>query len=59
MPVAVEVSDDPGDWRDFAAEQLRGYGFPVENVMLIAGPSARNPHANHRMEFMHISNAQA
>jgi pyruvate kinase len=49
-----ELSEEPAHWRDFAAQWLADRGVPAENVMLVAGPSPKNPRANHRIELMHL-----
>ncbi len=48
----VDVAEEPDDWGTFAAEWLREHGIAAERVLLAAGPSARNPNANHRIELM-------
>ncbi|MEO6027375.1 MAG: pyruvate kinase [Candidatus Binatia bacterium] len=48
----VDLAEEPASWATFAAEWLREHGVVAERVMLAAGPSARNPTANYRIEFM-------
>jgi pyruvate kinase len=50
----VDLAEESADWREFAATWLNEHGVGAENVMLVAGPSARNPNANHRIELMHL-----
>jgi pyruvate kinase len=50
----VDLADEPDDWRDFARKWMREQGIPGNIAMLVAGPSARNPEANHRLEFMRV-----
>jgi pyruvate kinase len=50
----VDFAEEPADWREFVASWLREYGVAAEHVMLVAGPSSRNPNANHRIELMRI-----
>ena len=50
----VEVAKDPEDWGRFAADWLREHGVTGRMAMLVAGPSPRNPQANHRVEFMRL-----
>jgi len=50
----VDLPEEPDDWRDFTARWLRDNGITADRVMLVAGPSARNPNANHRIELMRI-----
>ena len=51
---AVDLPEEPEDWREFAAAWLAGHGLTAKRVMLIAGPSSRNPNANHRIELMQL-----
>jgi len=51
----VDLADEPADWGTFAAAWLCAHGVPAERVMLAAGPSARNPRANYRIEFMPLT----
>lgn len=52
----VDLTDESDeDWRSFAAEWLNQLGITGERVMLVAGPSTRNPTANHRLELMRLS----
>jgi pyruvate kinase len=48
----VQLADDPKNWRDFARNWLREHQVPGAVAMLVAGPSTRNPTANHRLEFL-------
>lgn len=50
----LDFTEEPGDWRDFAADWLPKHGIAAERVMLVAGPSPRNPKANHRIELMRL-----
>jgi pyruvate kinase len=50
----VILTKDPDDWREFAAGWLRDHDLPGSIAMLVAGPSPRNPDANHRVEFLRI-----
>jgi pyruvate kinase len=51
-PVRVEHEVD--DWREFAGKWLQDAGLQGRMVMLVAGPSVRNPQANHRVEFLRV-----
>lgn len=51
----VDLAEEPADWSAFVAALLRERGVAAEHVMLIAGPSPRNPNANHRIELMRLS----
>jgi pyruvate kinase len=48
----VDLAVEPADWRTFTAEWLLANGITAERVMLVAGPSPRNPNANYRIEVM-------
>ena len=50
----VDLPEEPDDWRQWAERWLRDHGVPAERVMLVAGPSPRNPNANHRIELMRL-----
>jgi pyruvate kinase len=50
----IDLAEEPADWRGFAAVWLREHGIEAEYVMLVAGPSAKNPNANHRIELMRL-----
>jgi pyruvate kinase len=51
----VELADEPEDWREFAARQNAEHGMDAKRVILVAGPSARNPRANHRIELIPLT----
>jgi pyruvate kinase len=51
----VHVDDEPDDWRAFAARWLDEQQVSGNIVMLVTGPSARNPNANHRLEFIRVT----
>jgi pyruvate kinase len=51
---AVDLAEEPDDWREFVANWLRERGIAANRVMLVAGPSIRNPNANHRLELMRL-----
>jgi pyruvate kinase len=50
----IHVDDEPDDWRAFAVRWLDQHRVPGNIVMLVAGPSERNPEANHRLEFIRV-----
>ncbi|MEI7936806.1 MAG: pyruvate kinase [Verrucomicrobiota bacterium] len=50
----VQIAEDPANWSDFARQWLREHQVPGPVAMLVAGPSARNPDANHRIEFLRV-----
>ena len=52
---AVETAAEPEDWREFAAAWAREHGLGAKAAMLVAGPSAKHPEANYRIEFMRLA----
>ncbi len=50
----VHLAEEPDDWREWMARWLRENGITAERVMLVAGPSPRDPKANHRIELMRV-----
>ena len=53
------MTDQPGDWRDFAQRWLHENKLSGSIAMLVAGPSARAPDANHRIEFLRVGHQNA
>jgi pyruvate kinase len=53
----LELAEVPENWRDFACDWLRENQLPGQVAMLVAGPSPRNPNANHRLEFLRVGNS--
>jgi pyruvate kinase len=51
---AEQIAEDPDSWRDFARDWLGKHQVPGTVAMLVAGPSPRNPAANHRIEFLRV-----
>ena len=51
----IDLAEEPEDWREFAEHWLREHGLTGDRVMLVAGPSKRNPNASHRIELMRLS----
>jgi len=50
----VNLAEEPDDWREWIARWVREKGITAERVMLVAGPSPRNPKANYRIELMRL-----
>ena len=50
----VDLAEEPDDWREWIDRWLRENGITAQRVMLVAGPSPRNPKANHRIELMRL-----
>jgi len=48
----VDLEKEPDDWRGYAEHLLLELGLPCKQVLLVAGPSPRNPEANQRLELM-------
>lgn len=46
--------EEPERWCDFARNWLREHQVTGDVAMLAAGPSTRNPDANHRLEFLRV-----
>ncbi len=57
--IAVEHPDEQDDWSQFAREFLTAHGLPAERALLVAGPSIKNPLANHRVEMLRLSDSVA
>jgi pyruvate kinase len=55
----INLADEPDDWREWVAGWLRENGMIAEQVMLVAGPSPRNPKANYRIELMRLDAGNA
>ena len=55
----INLGEEPDDWREWIARWLRENGMTAEQVMLVAGPSARNPKANYRIELMRLEPQKA
>lgn len=51
---AVQLAEEPEHWRDFARRWLKQNKISGNVAILVAGPSARNPEANHRIEFLRV-----
>jgi pyruvate kinase len=50
----VDITEEPDNWRDFARGWMREQRLSGTLAMLVAGPSTRNPDANHRIEVMRV-----
>ena len=50
----INLAEEPDDWREWIARWLRENGITAERVMLVAGPSPRNPRGNYRIELMRL-----
>ncbi len=50
----VDLAGEPDCWRDSAARWFETHGVAAGPAMLVAGPSAQHPDANHRIEFMRM-----
>jgi pyruvate kinase len=51
---SIDLAEEPDDWREWIARWVRENGITAERVMLVAGPSPRNPRANYRIELMRL-----
>jgi pyruvate kinase len=50
----AQVETDPENWRAFANRWLHEHQQQGTVAFLVAGPSSRDPDANHRIEFMRV-----
>ena len=50
----VDLAEQPDDWREWTSRWVRENGIAAERVMLVAGPSPRNPKANYCIELMRL-----
>ena len=50
----VNITDEPRDWKQWSIHWLRKHGIRAKRVILVAGPSTRNPNANHRIELIRL-----
>lgn len=50
----VHLEGEVESWQEFAAGWMKEHQVSGSIAMLVAGPSARNPGANHRIEFMRM-----
>jgi pyruvate kinase len=50
----VQLFEDPRNWRDFARTWLAEHEVTGAVALLVAGPSTRDPEANHRIEFLRV-----
>ena len=50
----IDLAEEPDDWREWIARWVRENGITAERIMLVAGPSPRNPKANYRIELMRL-----
>ncbi len=51
----VDLADEPAEWREFAERWLPEHGLTAVRLLLVAGPSPRNPNASQRIELMQLS----
>jgi len=56
---AIDLVEEPADWREWIESWSQQNGLHSERVILVAGPSARHPNANHRIELMQLSQGAA
>ena len=50
----IDLAEEPDDWRQWVAHWVCENGITAQRVMLVAGPSPRNPKANYRIELMQL-----
>jgi pyruvate kinase len=56
---SVHLKEEPEDWRQWIVGWSREQNIVSDRVMLVAGPSPRNPNANYRIELMRVNSADA
>ncbi len=50
----LQINEEPADWTEFISGWMRRHQAPGDVAMLVAGPSDRNPTANHRLEWIRL-----
>jgi len=50
----IHLADDPESWPRFARQWLAEANVSASVAILVAGPSPRNPNANHCLEFLRL-----
>ena len=50
----MHESDYPGDWKTYAKKWVSANGVEGDIAVLVEGPSAKHPEANHRMEIIEL-----
>jgi pyruvate kinase len=51
----IDQAEEPDSWNDRVRELMNELGLKGTKVLLVAGPSPRNPHANQRLELIDLS----
>ena len=51
---SIDLAEEPDDWREWIARWVRENGITAERILLVAGPSPRNPKSNYRIELMRL-----
>jgi pyruvate kinase len=51
----LEQPEEPADWQKFTVDWANAHDLNPRHVILVAGPSSRNPHANHRIELIQLA----
>jgi pyruvate kinase len=54
---AIDADEPDDSWGAFARQVLPQLGLKCRHVMLVAGPSSRDPEANHRLEFLQFESS--
>jgi pyruvate kinase len=50
----MELDDEREDWNDYARALITSLGFAGKKILLVAGPSKKNPKANQRIEVIEL-----
>lgn len=48
----IELDDEREDWNEYAGSLMANLGFGGKKILLVAGPSKKNPNANQRIEVI-------
>jgi pyruvate kinase len=56
---SVVLAEEPDDWREWIGRWVCENGIGAERVLLVAGPSPRNPKANYRIELMRLDTGKS
>jgi pyruvate kinase len=55
---ALELDEEPADWRDLARRLAAEQGLPGRHALVVAGPSPEHPDASRRVEIVALAGAE-
>ena len=55
----IDLAEERGDRGEFAAHWPPEHGLVADRLLLVAGPSSRNPNASHRIELIRLGASAA